>query len=744
MAEQYTNGDSLRAYLTGASSDDTSQRDPDLSLGGYRSSMLHQNFQIERRRAIDNIRVMQASGAAGAGLGSLQLSASEKLIWTPPGGTAGAGVAILSGETKVIESNSASSWLRVYRKNASAMQGAESVLLGDVWHNALGFTETTSAEATAGGTVAGATAKNRALMLKNVSALSVTGVTAHIGTLGTQRTSAAAQLSGAGGGTIGISTGTFADWPQRGYCHIKTNVPATREIVYYSSRTSTVLTVPAAGRGLGGTAAAAGASTDTLDAVPGILIAKEAPVSSAIQTIATEITQPTGLTDNYGITAGTGLSIGTLATGELYGLWFRQFWPAGVLAEASTLFKIVLTWTYEAVSYTNTLRGRSRIINTALDRYEVYRGIGVVPDYTAAAFDTSATVPWSPATTLSANSDHWFTIRKRNKYGLIEQNRAIQVISLTSGVENARKPSAPEGATCVSTTGGKLKFTAMYNPLQDGTTYDAETWAIWVTSDGTTPNTAAAATHTQAMTTGVVTMQLLSYIPSTTYAEGVTIKWIIRTRREGSPDVDSANDTVGSFTHSATGPTRTNYSLLHGTHAGPIAIQSLTPDTQVIDGTNNIYLDYAEGTVSFYADTVLVWRCIYNSYSGRRDLYVPSEFTLSGNDAVGVGGNTDAVETISWTVGDKRLGINVAGTRHILIDITNLKINYVNRSGNDAILQVPGTEPLLQLPEAVRFLVWDPGVEDWQTYTLVDTAGQWNTSPVNLKRNLNQAQIIAL
>jgi hypothetical protein len=85
----------------------------------------------------------------------------------------------------------------------------------------------------------------------------------------------------------------------------------TREIVYYTSRTNTQLTVPAAGRSQLGTTAAAGASTDSSTRCPGSGWPRRRPTGSAVgqrQTIANENTAPTGVTWNTGTTKATGVS----------------------------------------------------------------------------------------------------------------------------------------------------------------------------------------------------------------------------------------------------------------------------------------------------------------------------------------------------------------------------------------------------------------------------------------------------
>ena len=172
------------------------------------------------------------------------------------------------------------------------------------------------------------------------SSVTVGSLKAYLATLGTQRTSDSAQLGAAGSGTI-TTTGSFSDWTETGFCRITQSGGTLREIVYYSSRTATSLTVPAAGRGLLGTSAGAGGATDLLDAVPGIRIGKEAPTGSSTagnaHTIANENTAPTGITWNTGITSASGVDIGNLAAGAIYFLWIHRAITVGHIAAPSLL-----------------------------------------------------------------------------------------------------------------------------------------------------------------------------------------------------------------------------------------------------------------------------------------------------------------------------------------------------------------------------------------------------------------------
>lgn len=339
MPDEKTRADSVRLYLTGAGSNGGAQTDPDAALGNYRSSTLLVFFDVDVTNPIANVTIAHVSGANGEGSGTITAATTGSLTWTPPGGTAGPAVAIADGETKILEGGGApGKFVRVSRTSATDLAGAATLDLTYKFNDLIGFDDVDAAEAAAGDV------EYRALMLKNEAAATVKNTKVYINLLGTSQVSGSAQLGASGAGTITLSTGTFGDWPASGFCRIETNAAALREIVYYSSRTSTSLTVPSAGRGLLGTSAAAGASTDVVKAVPGIRIAKEAPVADAIQTIADENTAPTGVTWGTPVTKATGTSIGDLATTALYGLWIERVVTVGAISEAEVLQSLAIAF----------------------------------------------------------------------------------------------------------------------------------------------------------------------------------------------------------------------------------------------------------------------------------------------------------------------------------------------------------------------------------------------------------------
>jgi len=340
MPDEKTHADALRIFLTGAATHVGAQADPDLCLGKHQSSTECTVMGNTVTSAIANVTIAYVAAANGAGAGSLNAPTADTLTWTPPGGSAGAAVTIANGETKILEGGAGETnkYIRVTRTSAVALTGTATVTIAEEFNNTTGFDNVSSAEAAAGDV------EYRCICIENVSASEIQNIKAWVTTIGTQRVSAAAQLGASGAGTIGISAGDFSDWEDSGFCRIVTAAAALWEIVYYSSRTSTVLTVPAAGRAMLGTSAQAGTATDLVYSVPGIRIAKDAPASQPSgaftdQTAAGEGAQPAGLTWRKGISASDAdvIDIGDLDTLNIYALWIERNVIVGAAALASVL-----------------------------------------------------------------------------------------------------------------------------------------------------------------------------------------------------------------------------------------------------------------------------------------------------------------------------------------------------------------------------------------------------------------------
>lgn len=344
MAEILTRADAFRVFLTGAASHAGAQTDPNLSLGNFQSSTLAPSFTWVRTNAISGIDIDAVSGENGAGAGTLIAFGVDDLKWTPPGGSQGTAVTILNGESKLVEgggANGRNQFVRVTRTSASDLTGTETLTTTIAYNNVFGFDDVTSAEQAAGDD------EYRAFCIRNVHATAeVKSVTVQVATLGTQRTTDTAQLPASGAGTI-ETTGSFADWPEVGYALIKDSGGTETEIIYYSSRTATVLTVPAVGRELFGGTEVAGSNDDTVDSIPGIAIGLDAPTSQPSgsfvdNTGVGEGTAPGGVSFSTPITDGDALTIGDLGTDEIYGVWIWRHVPAGSEARSGVVHDITI------------------------------------------------------------------------------------------------------------------------------------------------------------------------------------------------------------------------------------------------------------------------------------------------------------------------------------------------------------------------------------------------------------------
>ena len=325
MSEEKTRGDSLREYHTGAVADGAEQADQTLSLGGYRSSYQPQSNNVVIVNPITNVTVDFV--ATSEGVATLLVPYYNMLQFKCPGG-AGYGplVDVVGTNPFIVESDDPSQFIRVTSPLEETIEydQAATLTLTRRVNNVYGMSNVTAADAYAG------LITYRALIIKNESAAAVNNVTRIIDRPATATaTSNTAVLGATGAGTV-ETTGSLATWPTSGWCRIM-NGSAEREIVYYYTRTDTVLYIRASGRACLGTSAAAGAVTDTLEAVAGYMVGVDAAgvvaAGTAIQTIADEKTAPVGVTF-YTAPASAPVALATqLMPGEQVGIWFKREIP---------------------------------------------------------------------------------------------------------------------------------------------------------------------------------------------------------------------------------------------------------------------------------------------------------------------------------------------------------------------------------------------------------------------------------
>lgn len=140
MSSTRTRADALSMYLTGAAGAGGVQADPDLSLGGHRSSSRAGTLGYLLSGSLPGVRIDYAAGENGSGIGALDAAGVDELVWTPPGGTQGDPVAIADGEQKLLEGGDgdASKFILVTRTSAEDLAGGYTVELLPVFNDVIG------------------------------------------------------------------------------------------------------------------------------------------------------------------------------------------------------------------------------------------------------------------------------------------------------------------------------------------------------------------------------------------------------------------------------------------------------------------------------------------------------------------------------------------------------------------------------------------------------------------------------
>jgi hypothetical protein len=277
-----------------------------------------------------------------------------------------------------------------------------------------------------------------------------------------------------------------------------------------------------------------------------------------------DTTAPTGSLSFSAPSVGSPLSLGAIAPRGSVGLWIKR--TPGAAVSLEVLQKI--HWTFGA--FANVTAGTHALYDAALETYLLYRGEDVAADLDGAAWETFADDPHVTAD-LAAGHTYHFVTRARNRFGLISQNIAEWTVTVDAeGNQDATPPTDPVEVTLSPAAGGAVRVQAKYFYLPDAADdLDADTWLVYLTSDGGAPDPAVDTPH-EVTIPKIDGMAALDYT-SDAFTDGATIKALVRTRRtditpatyddeghELTPEiialVDSVNVDVYSTTADATGP----------------------------------------------------------------------------------------------------------------------------------------------------------------------------------------------
>lgn len=649
MSEIYEGPDSLRAYLTGAAAPGGGQFDHDLSLGGARSSARLQCLTPQRLTAFPGLRLRYVDGANGIGLGRLLAIGANTIRWAAPGDGYGDAVTIANGETKVLKSLTPSKFVVIARTSVLALSGVENIQLSDTYGNAIGMSDFTTAQSTAG------EAKYRGFILQNVGDSNITDVEVWVD----------------------------ADLDDR------------------------------------------------------LQVAHEATVDGAIQTIADELTQPTGLSWSTP-TSGSPLVIGTVAAGATFGLWVERFCAALASANARVISAVKISYTVDGVTYTTSLRGAGRIAEAGIEGYLFWWGVGAEPDWLNTAHDEfSATLPVELAEELPEGT-HYLVERFRNKYGIVgPPKQPIEVFEVAADLSlSSERPSGPSLVRVAPWTAGGYRVDATYIPDWDDVEYRATHWRIYVTIDGTDPDPETDTPIEQAMSypndSAFIGQVLLNYTAETVELEDTPVKALVRTYREENvdteiPEAESSNTTIYETALEYCGPARPQGIAKYFNGVGIYAPPAQGPDGTpvVIDETDDIYWEMLPGETRLWYDDgtahlISVWR-----KDGARDgWYTPLQHDGTDIDTTG---SADAVDKIAWN-GSKQLGFNVAGQRRCLFDITNNRIQSNGVFGNETPSGACQAVPVWQKYAHLVVMVWNADTMSYEGIASLDANGNWYCS----------------
>lgn len=199
----------------------------------------------------------------------------------------------------------------------------------------------------------------------------------------------------------------------------------------------------------------------------------------------------------------------------------------------------------------NRLRGLYRVSNPAIELYELYKGEGGLPDFTAAPWQTFTSLPFTtPA--LTNGVDTYLVLRKRNRYDLQSKNVESTIFVLDAGGSLTIHPTAPREVRLEQAADGAVRVRAWYDWPADSADARADAWAVWITTDGSDPDPSDPATYEEDMNLNDADAKL-DYTTDP-IANGTTVKALVRTRRSGVSGADSVNIEIYTVTADALAP----------------------------------------------------------------------------------------------------------------------------------------------------------------------------------------------
>lgn len=702
------------------------QRSPEDSIGGFRSGTPFRSMEWDASDPLVGVSITDVSGGNGQGIGTLTAATADSLTWTPPNGTAGAAVALEVVEEAVIRGGDPGSWVRVARRGVSPLSGAKAVRCIDRYNNLFPDVETDDA-------VAGLVT-DRALMLQN---------------------------------DLGAMT-DFLAWVGSGDIEIALEEPTAGELLgtglFYNGAT-----VEGDGPGLG-----------TVDDYLGIWIrrtiaADTAPSASTTWEVRYSFT--VGAIDYTGSLRGRYRVERTDYIKE--GIWI------GLGAYPDFDAAPDETWTSRphTTSLGLTLPATVFAGHRAMNKWGLWGAHTDVVKYDIdAGGDSTRLAPSAPTeVSIGQTSANLPTIGALYDAAADSDDAAaLWVIWLETDGTSPDGSATPAGYQVMQSTAAfdDLAWTSEDAALIDGTPVNALVRTRRLDSAG---GTAFSPDVIQLTDSGAGTLKVddvISDWPATGYASITTRfgKLLEVIHYSGISDsggqttvtvderglwgttgvatsssmiitpvvaVDSENTDVVSYEMITVAPGRPGGAMIYGTQGAQAQNPLTAPDGStpiVLNIDENVYLLLGEGTASFYVDTQLIWRVLFNGDHGEiNGFYIPSEFAMVNEEISGAASGSGVVDAVDADT----IYVCVSGQRRMLINLAAMEIR-VAWLGDDVPIDVRAEQSsTLERFGATMFMCWDPEREDYRPYLEIDSAGFLATA-MPIQQELNAADVEAI
>lgn len=739
-----TDAAALEWYLTGAAKDGESQRDPHLSLGGYRSGVRVESMTWDTRDLMVGIEILEVSGGNGPGVGALGATTDGKVTWTPPGGLPGLPVSIANGEEATLFGFQTGAFVRVRRFLDVPLQGTHVVTCIDVFNNAIGMENVPSADAVSGEVYYRAfLGLNRAPWILAVLQF---------------------WIDPDADGTLAIAVET----PSSGAIQTIADETTAPTGLTWSSGTTAATGLQVTGLAANDTLGLWVRRTIAADTEPGMSFL------SAIRYRFTNLleTFENALRGRYRIARND-------YVGD--GIWIGQDESPDLTTDPDEFF----TSTPHTTSLGLATGHIYHCVRRTRNKYGAWsQNVEETLRYLNAGGTSDPTRPSAPSNVIaSQNSDDEAVITALYEPAPDGDNRAELWVVWLNVDDTDPDPDVdtPYGYVQMGRRRGieALRFIDTGNSLLDGTPLSTvvRTRRLVVgDGDAFLPDT----TQLPASGAGtIVVAEELSGWPSSGYLKTVDIHgnlleviqytslvvgsgistftvlsggrglWGTTAQATTTTTMiyevtarDSYNTTATTGEIDALSPGRSRGIPLFGSKTGQVQDPVAGPDgatEEYIDVADNIYLLLGEGWTELWIDTVLVWKVFSDQNAAAlQSLYIPSEWDIVLATVSGAG-TADVFEATSAT----DLYVNVNGTRRLHIDATAMTITVSELWITGTLPDVAPQESSWSQYAGALLTVWDPAYQDYRPFLQLTSDGILK-SQFDIDNTLNQAGVEAL